>query len=117
MNKNSDHHPHPFLAALDHDLFDRSLRSTVNNGSICVSFPNLNYRLHPLTCYLQFPPQSRRPYCTRVLPLRTRSSSSNGKVALRRGFLFDKPHQRANCLFGINPFASRLLSFLVIQLR
>ena len=49
MNRDSGHRPHPFLAVPDHDLFDRCLGSTLNNGSICASSPNANYRLHPLT--------------------------------------------------------------------
>jgi hypothetical protein len=49
MNRNSGHRSHPFLGAPDHGLFDKCLGSTVNNGSICASSPNLNYRLHPLT--------------------------------------------------------------------
>ena len=110
MNRNSGHRPHSFLATPDHDLFDRCLCSTVNN-SICASAPNPNYRLHSLTCYLQFPPQCRRPCCTRVLPLRTRSSSSNGKVALRQGFLFDKSHQQ-----GQLPFRQQSLRFAPPQL-
>jgi hypothetical protein len=69
MNTNSGHLPYPFLAVLDHDLFDRCLGSTVNNGSICASSANLNYCLHLLTQHLQFPPQCRDQCRSQVLPL------------------------------------------------
>jgi len=111
MNRNSGHRPHSFLAATDRDLFDMCLGSTVNNF-ICASAPNPNYRLHPLTYYLQFPPQCRRPCCSRALPLWTVGSSSNSsKAALRRRFLFDKPNQQSPLLLRHQPlrFASPLL--------
>ena len=68
------------------------------------SVPHLPTTLHPLAQYLQIPPQCRRPCLSRVLPLWTTSSSSNGtKAALRRRFLFDNSN-RVHCFFGINPF-------------
>lgn len=57
----------PSFAVSNHGLFDRCLGSPVNNGSVCALSANLNYRLHPPTQYLQFPPQCRRPCQSRVL--------------------------------------------------
>ena len=72
MNRNSGHRPYPFLAAPVRDLFDRSLRSTVNNGSVCASSPNLNYRV-----------------CTRSLS--TFNSYLNAGVHIVAGFRLCEP--------------------------
>ena len=67
-------------------------RQGFNKGSVYASSANPNYRLHPLTSYLQFHPNAS----VHVLPLWTMSSGSDGsKAALRLRFLFDKPNQRS----------------------